>query len=103
MPGRELMGPVCALTRCRVPLGYFSNAQVSSHDFNMRSQQQNTFWEQWRSGIPQDGYLRATNIRYVVVDKEAEGAPKVLPPFLTQVFTTPHFTAFRVEQGVVSN
>ncbi len=103
LPGRELMGPVCALTRCRVPLGYFSNAQVSSHDFNMRSQQQNTFWEQWRSGIPQDGYLRATNIRYVVVDKEAEGAPKVLPPFLTQVFRTPHFTAFRVEQGIVSN
>jgi hypothetical protein len=102
LPGRELMGPVCALTQCRVPLGYFSNAQVSSQDFNMRSQQQITFWEQWRSGIPENGYLRATHIRYVVVDKDVEGAPKVLPPFLTEVFTTSHLAAFRVEQGVGS-
>jgi hypothetical protein len=97
--GRDLMGPVCALTRCRVPIGYFSTAQVSSRDFKMRSQQQSRFWEQWRSGKPGDGYLRATGVRYVVVGKEGEGIPKIVPPFLTEAFTTLHFAVLSVKPG----
>ena len=102
LPGRDLMGPVCALTRCRVPIGYFSTAQVSSRDFNLRKQEQSTFWEQWRAGQVQEEFLRATGVRYVAVRKDFEGVPRVLPAFLTQLFATSQFAVFKVNRGARS-
>ena len=100
LPEASLMGPVCALTRCRVPIGYFANAQVSLLDFNRRNEQQSRFWKRWRSGLPEDSYLRTTGAEYVVVAKDGAGILNVLPPFLTQAFTTSHFAVFRVQLGL---
>ncbi len=98
LPGADLMGPVCALTQCRVPLGYFSTAQVSARDFNARSQEQGKFWEEWRSGRVQEEFLRATGVRYVTVTRKLEGVPNVLPVILTQVFATSDFAVFKVDR-----
>ena len=99
LPGADLMGPVCALTQCRVPLGYFSTAQVSSRDFNARSQEQGKFWEEWRSGRVQEEFLRATGVRYVTVQ---QGNSRVFQTFyrhiLTQVFATSDFAVFKVDR-----
>ncbi|MGB9476736.1 MAG: hypothetical protein WCE87_16855, partial [Candidatus Udaeobacter sp.] len=68
-----LSAPVLALTKCRVPLGYFSSGLVARNDYTKRETAEKKFWNDWRFGKVEDGLLQDANVRYVVVNKQTEG------------------------------
>jgi hypothetical protein len=91
----SLMAPVLALTKCRVPLGYFAVALVARDDYTRRETAEKEFWSDWRSGKIQDGLLHEANVRYVVVEKQTEGIPATLPASLSKVFENSEFAVFK--------
>ena len=91
----SLMAPVLALTKCRVPLGYFSVALVARDDYTRRESAEKAFWSDWRLGRIQDGLLHEANVRYVVVDKQTEGIPATMPASLSKVFENSGFAVFK--------
>ena len=94
----SLMAPVLALTKCRVPLGYFSVALVARDDYTRRESAEKAFWSDWRSGKVQDGLLHEANVRYVVVDKQTEGIPATMPATLSKVFENSEFAVFKAHR-----
>ena len=46
----KLIAPVLALTKCRVPIGYFANAVVGRDDYMRRETAEKKFWAAWGSG-----------------------------------------------------
>ena len=74
-----LSAPVLALTKCRVPLGYFSLGLVGRNDYTKRETAEKKFWNDWRLGKVQDDLFREANVRYVVVSKQTEGLPATIP------------------------
>jgi hypothetical protein len=91
-----LSAPVLALTKCRVPLGYFSLGLVARSDYTKRETAEKKFWSDWRLGKVQDGLLREANVRYVVVSKQTEGVPATMPASLSKVFENSEFAIFKV-------
>ena len=92
----DLIAPILALTRCRVPVGYFSFSLVSQSDYTRRETAEKKFWNDWRIGKVEDGLLQEANVRYIVVSKQAEGIPATIPGSLSKVFENSEFAVFKV-------
>ena len=93
-----LLEPVLALTKCRVPLGYFSNFLVSHEDFATRQRAEAAFWKAWKQGEVVSAILREANVRYIVFDKQLEGIPSALPANLIEVFSNSEYALLRVKK-----
>jgi hypothetical protein len=92
-----LSAPVLALTKCRVPLGYFSLGLVARSDYTKRETAEKMFWNDWRLGKVEDDLLQDANVRYVVVNKQTEGVPATIPTSLSNVFENSEFAVFKVD------
>src|SRR5262245_28908520 len=92
----NLNAPVLALTRCRVPVGYFSYGLVARSEYTRRETAEKKFWNDWRLGKVQDELLREANVRYVVVSKQTEGIPATIPASVSKVFENSEFAVFKV-------
>ena len=92
----DLIAPILAMTKCRVPLGYFSSGLVARRDYTRRETAEKKFWNDWRLGKIQDGLLQEAKVRYVVISKQAEGVPATVPDNLSKVFENSEFAVFKV-------
>lgn len=97
LPGESLLAPTLALTKCRVPISYFSNFQVALRDYSQRETAEKEFWEAWRLGKVRGEFLREIGVRYVAVNKKSDGIPAKIPPALSQVFENSEFAVFKVQ------
>lgn len=93
----NLIAPVLALTKCRVPVGYFSFGLVARSDYTRRETAERKFWKDWRLGKVQNGLLQEANVRYVVVSRQTEGIPATMPTSLSNVFENSEFAVFKVD------
>ena len=93
----NLIAPVLALTKCRVPLGYFSSGLVARTEYMRRETAVKIFWTAWRSGKVEDGLLHDPDVRYVFVNKQTEGVPATIPASLSKVFENFEFAVFKVD------
>ena len=91
-----LSAPVLALTKCRVPLGYFSSGLVARSEYTKRETAEKNFWNDWRLGKVDEGLLREASVRYVVVREQTEGVPATTPASLSKVFENAELTIFKV-------
>ena len=96
LPGDNLLAPIIALTKCRVPIGYMSNFQVARSDYWQRKTAEKEFWKAWRLGKVRAEFLRDVGIHYVAVNKKSDGIPAKIPPALSQVFENSEFAVFKV-------
>lgn len=96
LPDEKLLGPILALTKCRVPLGYFSNYLVGLSDYTRREMAQKEFWKAWRLGNVRTDFLREVEIRYVAVSKKSDRIPANIPPALSEVFENLDYAVFKV-------
>ena len=92
----NLIAPVLALTKCRVPVGYFSFGLVSQSDYTRRESAIKQFWNDWRLGNVQQDLLREAGVRYIVVRKGSEGLPATIPAVISNVFENSGFAVFKV-------
>jgi hypothetical protein len=97
LPAGNLIAPVLALTKCRVPLGYFSFGLVARSEYTRRETAEKKFWNDWRLGKVEDGLLQDANVRYVVVNKQTEGIPATISASLSKVFENSEFAVFKVD------
>ena len=97
LPAGNLIAPVLAFTKCRVPVGYFSFSLVARSEYTRRETAEKKFWNDWRLGKVEDGLLRDANVRYVVVNKQTEGIPATIPASLSNVFENSEFAVFKVD------
>jgi hypothetical protein len=102
LPGDNLLAPTLALTKCRVPLGYFSNGIVPLRDYSQRETAEKQFWEAWRLGNVRGEFLREVGVRYVAVSKRTEGVPAKIPSALSEVFANSEFAVFKVRRESLS-
>jgi hypothetical protein len=91
----NLIAPVLALTKCRVPLGYFAFGLVGRSDYTLREDAEKEFWNDWRLGKVREDLLKEANVRYVLV-RQVEGIPPTIPPGLSKVFENSEFAIFKV-------
>jgi hypothetical protein len=96
LPGDKLLAPVLALTKCRVPVGYFAYAYVPQGDYMRRVRREKEFWKAWRLGKIQSELLREANVNYVIVSKPTEGIPATIPGAISKVFENSEFAVFQV-------
>src|SRR5204863_4856791 len=94
--GDDLLAPVLALTKCRVPFGYLSYAAVPRSDYTRRESAVKQFWQHWRLGKVQQDFLREAEIRYIVVRKTSEGLPATISVVISKVFENFEFAVFKV-------
>src|SRR5262249_41649691 len=93
----KLVAPVLALTKCRVPVGYFSFGLVARSEYTRRETAEKEFWSDWRLGKVQDSLLHEANVRYVVVNKQTEGIPATMPASFSKVFENSTLAIFKVD------
>jgi hypothetical protein len=98
LPADNLLAPTLALTKCRVPIGYFSNYIVGRSDYLQRETAEKEFWNAWRLGKVQGELLREARVRYVIVSKQTEGVPAKIPSALSEVFENSEFAVFKVRR-----
>jgi hypothetical protein len=98
LPGQNLLEPTLALTKCLVPLGYFSNYLVPVREYSQRETAEKEFWEAWRLGNVREKFLREVRVRYVAVSKQTEGIPATIPAALSEVFENSQFAVFKVRR-----
>jgi len=96
LPGDNLLAPVVALTKCRVPLGYFSNNIVGRSDYTRRETAEKEFWKAWRLRNVREEFLRQAGVRYIAVRKTSEGVPATIPDIISSVFENSEFAVFKV-------
>jgi hypothetical protein len=96
LSGDKLSAPVLALTKCRVPVGYFSFGLVARSEYTRRETAEKKFWNDWRLGKVEEGLLREAKVRYVVVSKQTGGVPATMPASLSKVFENSEFAIFKV-------
>jgi hypothetical protein len=96
LPGDKLLATVLALTKCRVPVGYFAYAYVPLRDYVRRTRAEKEFWKAWRLGKIQGELLREANVNYVIVSKRTEGIPATIPGAISKVFENSEFAVFQV-------
>ena len=99
LPDDTLLGPVLALTKCRVPVGFFSNFLVSRDDFMAREKAEKDFWKAWGRGEVQSELLREAKVRYIVFNKRSKGIPSILPASLAEVFSNSECALFEVKDN----
>jgi hypothetical protein len=97
LPGDNLLAPVLALTKCRVPVGYFSLIHVARRDYLRRTIAEKEFWKAWRLGKIQGELLREAHVKYVTVSKRTEGIPGTIPAGISKVFENSEFAVFQVQ------
>jgi hypothetical protein len=97
LPEDDLLGPVLALTKCRVPMGYFSNFLVSNAEYVEREKAQKEFWKAWGLGQVRSELLLEAKVRYIVCHKRTEDGPSILSGLL-EIFSNSEFSLFEVEQ-----
>ncbi len=97
LPGDNLLAPILALTKCRVPVGYFAYGMVARSEYVRRESAVKQFWKDWRLGKVQQDLLREAGVRYIVLRKTSEGLPATIPVIITNVFENSEFTLFKVE------
>ena len=56
LPADNLIAPVLAFTKCRVPVGYFSYGLVARSEYTRRETAEKKFWNDWRFGKVEDGF-----------------------------------------------
>ncbi len=95
----NLIAPILAMTKCRVPVGYFSSGLVARNDYTRRETAEKKFWDDWRSGKIQHGLLQEAKVRYVVITKQTEGVPATMPDNLSKVFENSEFAVFKVNRS----
>jgi hypothetical protein len=96
LPGDNLLAPILALTKCRVPLGYFSMFLGALRDYSQRKMDEKEFWKAWRLGNVRNELLREARVRYVAVSKRTEGVPATIPAATSKVFENSEFAVFKV-------
>jgi hypothetical protein len=92
----ELLAPILALTKCRVPFGYFAYAAAARSDVTRRESAVKQFWKDWRLGNVQHDFVRETEVRYVVVRKRSQDLPARIPDIFSKVFKNSEFAVFKV-------
>jgi hypothetical protein len=97
LPGKNLLAPTLALTKCRVPIGYFSNSIVGRSDYLRRETAEKEFWKAWRLGEVHGELLREARVRYIVVRKTSEGVPATIPVTISDVFENSEYAVFKVD------
>jgi len=97
LPGDSLLAPILALTKCRVPLGYFAYAAVARSDFMQRQTAEKKFWAAWHQGNIQEDFLREAGVRYIVVRKSTDRLPGGIPAAISNVFENSEFAVFTVD------
>jgi len=102
LPGDNLLAPILGLTKCRVPLGYYSYGVVPLSDYSQRETAEKEFWKAWRLGTVQERLLREAEVRYVAVSKRTEGVPAKIPSALSEVFENSEFAVFKVRRESLS-
>jgi hypothetical protein len=102
LPANELLAPVLALTKCRVPVGYFSFGLVARSDYTRRETAEKDFWAAWRTGKVDGELLREAAVRYVIVSKRSEGLPATIPAAIAKVFENAEFVVFKVAPQTLS-
>jgi len=102
LPGENLLAPILALTKCRVPLGYFSMFVGALRDYSQRKMDEKEFWKAWRLGNVRNELLREAGVRYVAVSKRREGVPAVIPAALSKVFENSEYAVFKVRSERLS-
>ena len=96
LPGDNLLAPVFALTKCRVPMGYFAFAAVAKSDFMQRQAAEKKFWAAWHQGNIQEDFLREVGVRYIVVRKSSDHLPAEIPATISNVFENSEFAVLKV-------
>jgi hypothetical protein len=96
LPGDNLLAPILALTKCRVPFGYFAYVFVARSDYMRRETAEREFWKAWQQGHVEGEFLREAGVRYVTVSKRTEGIPATLPATISKVFENSEFAVFKV-------
>ena len=93
----NLIAPVLALTKCRVPIGYFANAAVARGDYMRRETAEKKFWTAWHQGNIQEDFLREVGVRYIVVRKSSDRLPAEIPATISNVFENSEFAVLKVD------
>jgi hypothetical protein len=96
LPGDNLLAPILALTKCRVPLGYFSMFLGALRDYSQRKMDEKEFWKAWRLGNVRNKLLREAGVHYVAVRKRTEGVPAPIPAAISKVFENSEYAVFKV-------
>ena len=97
LPGDNLLAPILALTKCRVPIGYFAYAAVARSDYMRRQAAEKKFWAAWHQGNIQEEFLREAGVRYIVVRKSSDRLPAEIPATISNVFENSEFAVFKVD------
>src|SRR5262249_32264606 len=92
----ELLAPILALTRCRVPFSYFAYAAVARTDVIRREAAVKQFWKDWRLRNVQGDFVGEVGVRYVFVRNKSEGLPATIPDIFSKVFENSEFAVFKV-------
>ena len=93
----ELIAPVLGLTKCRVPVGYFSVGLVARSEYTRRETAEKNFWNDWGLGKVDEELLNEANVRYVVVNKQTKGMPPTIPASLSKAFENSGLAVFKVD------
>jgi hypothetical protein len=102
LPGDNLLAPILALTKCRVPFGYFAYVFVARSDYMRREIAEKKFWNAWRLGKIEGELLREAGVRYVAVSKQTEGVPATIPAAVSKVFANSEYAVFKVQSERMS-
>jgi len=92
----KLIAPILALTKCRVPIGYFAQTAVARRDYMRRGAAEKKFWAAWHQGNIQEEFLREVGIRYIVVRKSSDPLPAEIPATISNVFENCEFAVLKV-------
>ena len=80
LPGDNLIAPVLALTKCRVPVGYFSYRFGGTKRLHAQGDCGKEVLERLAIGkSSRTAYCSDANVRYIVVNKQTEGLPATIP------------------------
>ena len=93
----ELLTPILALTKCRVPFGLFAQAAVAQSEYMHRESAVKLFWKEWQLGKVQPDLLREAGVRYIVITKRSQGLPATVPAWISNEFENPKFAVFKVD------
>ena len=91
----NLIGPVLALTKCRVPLGYFAPYLVSLSDLERREKEEKEFWYDWERGKVRPDLINDAKVDYLVVSKPNSDSARSLPG-LSKIFSNQECEIFRI-------
>jgi hypothetical protein len=92
----KLIAPILALTKCRVPIGYFAQTAVARRDYMRREAAEKKFWAAWHQGNIQEEFLREVGTRYIVVRKSSDPLPAEIPATISNVFENCEFAVLKV-------